>query len=48
MVSRYENFKLWYAKLRGDGWNMWNSFWWAFDNSKTHNLDGSYWKKDNE
>jgi len=45
MVSRYENFKLWYAKLRAEEYNMWNSFWWAFDNSKTHYTDGTYFKR---
>ena len=29
----------------GGSYNMWNCFWWALHNSKTHDLDGEYLKK---
>jgi len=39
-IQRYKRFKQWYAKLRSEGWGMWDSFRWALHNSGTHTLDG--------
>ena len=54
LKKRYNNFKLWYVHLRAEGvrlygyprYSRWKCFQWAFSNSGTHNLDGSYFTLD--
>jgi len=45
IIQRYKRFILWYAKLRSDGWDMWDSFRWALHNSGTHHIDGKNIKR---
>jgi hypothetical protein len=40
IYKRHKRFKQWYAKLRLEGWDMWDSFRWALHNSGTHTIDG--------
>ena len=56
-MDRFKLFVLWYKHLRSrrkefefswyyhTSYNMWNCFRWAWENSGTHNIDGSYIKK---
>jgi len=42
LKNRIKLYRLWYRKLRKNGYMWHNCVEWAIYNSATHNLDGSY------